>query len=212
MQNVLQFDKAGRRKSFGHVAAEYPATLAHIVKFSTINDGPIGADGEPEVRPLRTEEMASAAVAIAAQFCAGLICARAKLERETGTPKDKGLPLFFSEAIGRVNGFMLDKFGDYTIGAKPRQLAMLQNIEHPLAGAVFDALRLELNADTAGKFDEKAFWRDVFLGMADVDPSGVVGAAGRLVFLDHTDEFDVALRYEIGMSELKRSNDNVTRH
>lgn len=188
MTNILKFDSKRRRVAFARLAQSYAPHLVSAVTASKLDDGTLDPNAlkndRRQVRDMTGQEMRFAATYIAGQFLVSLLIARAQLE-----------PARMRSDIGQFSAHAVDRIGAQWAGdvgptchvvAEPDAKEQLLEYERETARGVFRALQLEApNPD----FDEAQFWNDVFLGVSDADPSGVVGKAARVVLLTYRDEF-----------------------
>lgn len=203
--NVLHFGKKPpRRPTIAKLAENYVGTLAGLLRDLKINDGTLagllrdlkindgttGEGGEALVRDPETAEIRHSAVITAAQFCVALLRNRVAIEYSAGTEAPHMLK-FHDDACGRVVAESVRRMGPgMTITLPAEHVRALTHMESEIATGIFGAFRLEMQ--TNPNLQEHEFWRDVFLGLSDSDATGVVGTAARMVFLDHTDEFETA--------------------
>lgn len=182
-----------RRRSMNAMATNYPAALSMALCNAKIDDGTRvpGANGlQVMIRDYLPGELRTSAVSHAAQFFINLLRLRIQIELDADVDADN-LVVWHALAVERLKTFREVFLGKGVVNvATPEEVAPLTNFENLMARTIFDAMRLDFQADPM--LNETQFWADVFLGMADADPTAVVGDAARLVFLDHRDTFEAA--------------------
>jgi hypothetical protein len=191
--NVLEMPKIGRRKGIAKLTKNYFAMLAHVIIESKFDDGEHFDENDlPLVRDLDRTEGRIGATIMAAQFFAAMLRTRAAMEEDKGPGS---FMAFVADAIQRVENFDKEHFGKGKVVLPGKYKLDLRKIEQNYATAIFTALRIEMNGIDAP--EEWDFWADVFRGMADADPSGVVLRAAGLVALDHLPHLQQAITYHM---------------
>lgn len=177
-----------RRSAMAAAARNYPMALKRISSQAMIYDGVNDEiTGEELVRKLTPDEKRKFQEIAAVGMFASALHIRASLEPNGLNP----LTVFWVDARRRLDGLSNRLFpAPNKVSALPGETTVLVEIERALIAVMFGGLRAE--GDIPG-FNEAEFWPDIFRGVADADPSGLVGRAANLVLLDHLTDWRRAM-------------------
>jgi hypothetical protein len=176
--------KIKRRLEFARAFKDYPILLKGFASSVGL--------GYPGERTQEREEAAARQLAspffagrvmrfVVAQFAVQVIRTRATMEPSS---PDYGLNDF--ARLEMVPGLIkhIEELDGFSVQASPAAEKAIRAVHESMAAAIFDALAVEAQVPD---FDEADFWPDVFRGLADADPAGILVRGLSPVILDRLD-------------------------